>query len=217
VKSRFALPVVIALSVEAVLLLGFNTPNAASAAPRPPVITPRDPPPLAEPEPLAQSEDSSGGSPSAPRAPVPAIPEPPAIPNPYAIQEVVPPSNPQNPINVDRVPTGIAGPSVGPGDGPGGILPSTMLDNAPKAKFQQAPTYPYEAARDQRSGEVLVEFSVDEAGRVFNPVVVRSTDRIFEEPTLRAVAQWRFEPGRREGRAVRFRMRVPVQFQPDGS
>ena len=216
-KRRFALPVVIALSVEAVLLLGFNTPNAVSAAARPPVITPRDPPPLTEPEPVAQSEDSSGGNPSSPRAPVPSIPEPPSIANPYAIEEVVPPSDPRTPINVDRTPPGFDGPSVGPGNGSGGILPSTMLDNAPKAIFQRAPTYPYQAVRDQRSGEVLVEFSVDEAGRVFSPVVVRSTDRIFEEPTLRAVLQWRFEPGRREGRAVRFRMRLPVQFQPDGS
>ena len=216
-KRRFALPVVIALSVEAVLLLGFNTPNPVSAATRPPVITPRDPPPQGEPEPVAQADDAGGGSPSAQRPPVPAIPEPPEIPAPEAIHEVVPPANPTNPIPMDRIPTGIDGHFTGPGDGSGEILPSNMLDNTPKAKFQKAPTYPYEAARDQKSGEVLVEFSVDEAGRVFNPVVVSSTDRIFEEPTLRAVVQWRFEPGRRDGRAVRFRMRLPVQFQPDGN
>ena len=215
-KRRFALPVVIALSVEAVLLLGFNTPNPVSAAPRPRVITLRDPPPFSDPEPVAQSEDSAGGSPSNTRPPVPVIPEPPAIPAPNAIHEVISPANQRNPIDVPRIPPGIDGPYSGPGIGQG-ILPSNMLDNAPKTKFQRAPTYPYEAARAQRSGEVLVEFSVDEAGRVFNPVVVRSTDRIFEEPTLRAVVQWRFEPGRRDGRAVRFRMRLPVQFQPDGN
>jgi protein TonB len=91
-----------------------------------------------------------------------------------------------------------------------------MLDNAPRVRFPKAPQYPYEASRDQRSGEVLVEFSVDETGRVFNPSVVRSSDPIFEEPTLKAVRQWRFEPGRRNGRAVRFRMRLPVEFHPDG-
>jgi protein TonB len=35
---------------------------------------------------------------------------------------------------------------------------------------------------------------------------------MFEEPTLRAVAKWQFEPGRRDGRIVKFRMTVPVLF-----
>jgi protein TonB len=41
---------------------------------------------------------------------------------------------------------------------------------------------------------------------------VRSSAQVFDEPTLRAVARWKFEPGRKDGRAVRFRMSVPVVF-----
>ena len=42
--------------------------------------------------------------------------------------------------------------------------------------------------------------------------VVESSDRVFEEAAVRAVAKWRFEPGRRDGRVVRFRMAVPIVF-----
>ena len=61
-------------------------------------------------------------------------------------------------------------------------------------------------------GKVVVEFLVDEAGRVLNPHIVSSSDVIFEEPTLRAVEKWRFAPGTRHGTPVRFRMSVPVTF-----
>ncbi len=59
---------------------------------------------------------------------------------------------------------------------------------------------------------MLVEFIVEETGRVLDPRVLDSTDRVFEEATLRAVAKWRFEPGTRDGRIVRFRMTVPGVF-----
>jgi protein TonB len=29
---------------------------------------------------------------------------------------------------------------------------------------------------------------------------------------MKAVKQWKFEPGKRKGQAVRFRMRVPITF-----
>jgi periplasmic protein TonB len=59
---------------------------------------------------------------------------------------------------------------------------------------------------------VVVEFIVDERGRVIEPRVVRSTNRIFDDATLQAVAKWQFEPGRRDGKIVRFRMSAPVVF-----
>jgi periplasmic protein TonB len=90
------------------------------------------------------------------------------------------------------------------------------LDNTPRTRTQVAPVYPYEAKASGRTGEVFVEFTVDESGRVLDPRVVRSSDRVFEEPTLRAVLKWRFEPGRLHGKVVRFRMAVPVQFNLNG-
>ena len=48
------------------------------------------------------------------------------------------------------------------------------------------------------------------------PLVQRSSDPVFERPALAAVKQWRFEPGKRKGQAVRFRMRVPITFPQGG-
>ena len=112
--------------------------------------------------------------------------------------------------SLEPVPVGIPG---GMGECTGaGLFPGIELDNEPRTRVRVPPHYPMAAKQEGRGGEVLVEFVVDEAGRVLNPRVVRSTDRIFEEPTLRAVSKWRFEPGRRLGQIVRFRMSVPVVF-----
>ena len=86
------------------------------------------------------------------------------------------------------------------------------MDNPPRTRFQTAPIYPHVAKLAGMRGEVLVDFLVDDRGRVVDPRVVASSDRMFEEPTLKAVAKWQFEPGRRGGKIVSFRMRVPVIF-----
>jgi periplasmic protein TonB len=95
--------------------------------------------------------------------------------------------------------------------GPMIFLPAS-LDNEPRIRSQVAPQFPYDAKRRGQPGEVLVNFMVDEAGRVLEPRIVRSSDPVFDEPTLRAVSKWRFEPGRVRGELVRFRMSVPVVF-----
>ncbi|MBE36925.1 MAG: hypothetical protein CMI16_15450 [Opitutaceae bacterium] len=48
------------------------------------------------------------------------------------------------------------------------------------------------------------------------PYLINRTDRRFEEAALRAVSKWRFEPGRRHGRVVQFRMAVPIIFRLNG-
>jgi len=42
--------------------------------------------------------------------------------------------------------------------------------------------------------------------------VVQSSRAEFERPALRAVAQWRFRPGRKAGRPVSTWMEVPIAF-----
>jgi protein TonB len=59
---------------------------------------------------------------------------------------------------------------------------------------------------------VVVNFTVDENGNVQDVRAVRSSHQEFEMPTIRAVSKWRFEPGRKDGKRVRFRMSVPVAF-----
>lgn len=86
------------------------------------------------------------------------------------------------------------------------------LDQRPRVLFQRPPKYPQEMLRARREGTVYVTFVVDHGGRVTNPKVKNSTDRRFEAPALEAVRQWKFEPGRRNGEKVQFKMGIPITF-----
>ena len=79
----------------------------------------------------------------------------------------------------------------------------SQLDSAPRAKVQPSPDYPARMRQDGIGGSVTVEFDVNTSGNVVRAAV---------EPALRAVRAWRFEPGRRDGRIVPFRMAVPIEF-----
>lgn len=85
------------------------------------------------------------------------------------------------------------------------------LDQRPRAVYQASPAMSAELRR-KAPGTVYIIFIVDERGRVENPQIQDSTDPAFERPALNAVRQWRFEPGKRSGKPVRFRMRVPITF-----
>lgn len=86
------------------------------------------------------------------------------------------------------------------------------LDRVPEARAQTRPLYPDSARREGLEGKVEIEYVVGPSGEVVNVRVLSSSDRRFEEPTLRAVSKWRFEAGKKEGRAVSFRMRQVISF-----
>lgn len=110
---------------------------------------------------------------------------------------------------------GVGGPGVCDGFGDPGVIGFDQLDRAPNARMQRAPEYPPSLKQQGVSGSVLVEFSVDREGRVLTVNAVRYTHREFVEPALRAVKTWRFEPGKRLGRPVAFRMMIPIEFGID--
>ncbi len=85
------------------------------------------------------------------------------------------------------------------------------LDQKPRAVYQPSPAQDAKI-RKRAPGTVYVIFVVDQRGRVTDPIVQKSTDPVFERAALAAVKQWRFEPGKRAGKPVRFRMRVPITF-----
>lgn len=86
------------------------------------------------------------------------------------------------------------------------------LDQPPRATYQPAPDYPSDLKRKKVAGTVYVLFLVDGGGRVACPIVQKSTNQALEQPALQAVKRWRFEPGKRNGQTVQFRMRVPISF-----
>jgi protein TonB len=61
---------------------------------------------------------------------------------------------------------------------------------------------------------VHIIFIVDKDGRVKSPLVQKSTNPAFDNAALAAIRRWRFEPGKRGGNAVQFRMRAPITFMP---
>lgn len=85
------------------------------------------------------------------------------------------------------------------------------LDQKPRVVYQPGPVLSSELRR-KAPGTVTILFTVDESGRVSDPIVQTATDPAFERPALAAVKQWKFEPGKKNGQAVRFRMRVPITF-----
>jgi len=85
------------------------------------------------------------------------------------------------------------------------------LDEKPRAMFQPGPTYTTEMQR-AAPATVYIIFTVDQRGRVENPLVQGTSNPIFDTAALNAIKQWKFEPGKRNGQPVRFRMRVPITF-----
>jgi protein TonB len=101
------------------------------------------------------------------------------------------------------------GGSAGGGDD---VFALADLDQKPRPLVQQQPRLTA-ALRKRVPANVAVLFTVDASGRVEEPIVQSSTDREFEAPVLAAIRQWKFEPGKRGGQPVRFRMRQPFSFQ----
>lgn len=86
------------------------------------------------------------------------------------------------------------------------------VDIVPRVISPIAPSYPVELKRAHVSGNVMVEFIVDEQGRVVRPLIVKSSHSGFNQSSLVAIRKWRFEPGRNGGKVVKVRMRMPFVF-----
>ncbi|MEN6577017.1 MAG: energy transducer TonB [Phycisphaerales bacterium] len=112
---------------------------------------------------------------------------------------------------VVRLNSVVAASDTGGGDTVDAVFSMADLDQKPRGIYQPGPVLSREV-RQKAPGTVYILFLVDERGGVVEPRVQQSTDPIFEKPALNAVKQWKFEPGKRGGKAVRFRMRVPFTF-----
>lgn len=213
--TRYILPATIAASLHVIALFGFNshtdrTKPPADVKPPPEVVICEIPDPVDPPEPDDTPAAEPKGDPDAAR---PESPEPPE----RLTADVTMPRPPESPRRLevtDIIKPGVPGILEGR-EGPrtnGPLVNFESLDNAPRARARVAPSYPGELRTAGITGEVLVAFVVDESGHVAKAWVVRSTDSRFETATLRAVERWRFEPGKKNGRTVRFRMEVPIMF-----
>lgn len=103
---------------------------------------------------------------------------------------------------------------TGEGGGADALFSMADLDQKPRAIYQPNPAMTV-AMRRKAPGTVTVLFVVDEQGRVAEAKVQRSTDKVFERAALDAVKKWKFEPGKRKNKPVRFNMKIPITF-PEG-
>lgn len=222
-KRSFLLPTVIACSAHAFLMFGFTAPE------RKPVAKPEPARPAPLPDHVAMTIENdpeivyvkSNDIPPLKKTAVAPPEVPVSSPTRYEGPGLKPDPFDSGSSKIEMIgymPRDPFVPSGGPGarDGTPGIpYSAAALDAAPRTRFQAPPTYPYALKSSGVTGEVLVEFVVDESGRVCNPRVIRASHFEFEAPTLAAVSRWRFEPGMRNNRAVKFMMRVPVTFSLD--
>jgi protein TonB len=91
------------------------------------------------------------------------------------------------------------------------IVSFADLDQKPRIINQTSPILS-QKLRQKTPASVTIIFIVDEKGHVMEPHVKSSSDSAFEKPALDAVKRWVFEPGKKSGKAVRFRMLVPISF-----
>jgi periplasmic protein TonB len=73
--------------------------------------------------------------------------------------------------------------------------------------------YPEIARLAGIEGRVMVQFVIDEQGRVHNPVVVRGIGGGCDEAAIEAVRTARFTPGMQRGRPVKVRYTLPITFR----
>jgi serine/threonine-protein kinase len=95
-----------------------------------------------------------------------------------------------------------------------GELVSLGPDVAPPRKLSgDSPRTPAAARNLRLSGSVLLEFLVDEEGRVLDPKVVESAGGLLDTACLEAVRTWRYQPATKEGVRVKVVQKAKFTFQ----
>lgn len=209
-KDLFA-GVVVSLALHAVVgNLGDRLPPP-SHPPRvkePPVIF--DMPPIEEDEPQ-KVVDPIDEPPSQQMAPPSQLDLPSFVPVDAFTQPLTPPPPPgmtsTNTVNI---------PVLNPNNNWKNTIPNTFtmdqLSQRPAARVQPGPAYPYEMSRAGISGDVVVEFIINEHGDVIDARVIRSSHREFEASAMQAVLKWKFKAGRKDGKAVKVRASQLLEF-----
>jgi protein TonB len=214
--AQYKWPVVVAAGLHSALFISFpRSPIVVDRTP-PPVVLPPVPPsiPVDLPDPADLPEDTGSVGGVNPLPTQPDLPHP-AEEHPKFTVPITETTTTLDPVK-DLRDRGISGPtgtsSILGEVGPPRMPSPVHLDRIPRTLAQPAPDYPYDLRNEGASGSVTVEFVVGTDGHVLTADAVRWTRREFVDPAVRAVLRWRFEPGMLDGRKVRFRMAVPIEF-----
>ncbi len=159
-----------------------------------------EPEPKEEPEPEPeQPEEYRAPAPKPQPPPIPTPPPPVPTPQPAAAAIPQPATEPTRPAASQN---------------PDGFYELAQVDETPQPIYQQPPAYPQGARRRRITGLVELRFLVETDGHVKRIIILSSDpEEVFDEAARRAVARWRFSPGKVQGQAVRTWMRIPIRFQ----
>lgn len=96
-----------------------------------------------------------------------------------------------------------------------GFYKVVELEHPPRPLRRTAPRYPEAALAEGLTGDIVVEFVIlpDGTVDVATVKVVSTAHAVFIEPTLEALREWRFEPGKLDGRAIPTRVRQRIPFR----
>jgi TonB family protein len=103
--------------------------------------------------------------------------------------------------------SGHGGPGVGPG-----IFHVGEGVSAPRAIYTPEPEFSEEARKAKYQGVVVLNIIVGTDGRVHNPRVVRALGMGLDEKAIEGVKTWKFDPSKKDGRAVAVEMNIEVAF-----
>ncbi len=91
------------------------------------------------------------------------------------------------------------------------------VDQMPVPVFKIKPLYPYRARRLNIAGKVDVKFLVDAKGLVSKISIIKATPSgIFEDSVLKAIATWKFFPGKVRNQQVSTWVITSIEFKPEG-
>ena len=81
--------------------------------------------------------------------------------------------------------------------------------------FRNEVNYPEAAAKAEKSGRAIVSFTVNETGEVLDPrIKVSSGHESLDDEALRVISEMpEWQPGKKEGKAVKVGTNLPVHFQ----
>lgn len=108
------------------------------------------------------------------------------------------------------------GAGVGPGSGGGiggGVFRVGGGVSAPRLTYKVEPEYSEEARKSKYQGTVVLAVEVWEDGRAHNIRVVRSLGLGLDEKAISAVVQWKFSPGKKDGKSVKVAATIEVNFR----
>ncbi|MCD4813896.1 energy transducer TonB [bacterium] len=94
------------------------------------------------------------------------------------------------------------------------VFELSEVDESPEPIRKIKPLYPAQARLKKINGCVMVSIIVTTDGSV-EAVKVTSAEPagVFEASAIKAVSKWRFTPGKRNGKKVRTRVLVPIDFE----